>query len=37
MSAGLPSWRRLIEHMAQELGLDDAAIGAPDHLHDELR
>jgi hypothetical protein len=30
MSVGLPSWRRLIEHMAKELGLDDAAIGAPD-------
>jgi len=30
MSVGLPSWRRLIEHMAGELGLDDAAIGVPD-------
>jgi hypothetical protein len=30
MSVGLPSWRRLIEYMAAELGLDDAAIGAPD-------
>jgi hypothetical protein len=30
MSVGLPSWQMLIEHLAEELGVDQRTIGGPD-------
>jgi SIR2-like protein len=36
MSVGLPSWRKLIEHMANDLGLDEQVIGMPDVTYQAL-
>jgi hypothetical protein len=36
MSVGLPSWRKLIEHMASDLGLDEQVIGMPDVTYQAL-
>ncbi|WP_376701813.1 SIR2 family protein [Mesorhizobium sp. ISC25] len=36
MSVGLPSWQKLIEHMQNELGLDEDMIGAPEASYQAL-
>jgi hypothetical protein len=36
MSVGLPSWQKLIEHMAEELDLDKDMIGPPDASYQML-
>jgi hypothetical protein len=36
MSVGLPSWQKLIEHMAEELDLDKDMIGSPDASYQML-
>ncbi|MER9586666.1 SIR2 family protein [Mesorhizobium sp. M0276] len=36
MSVGLPPWRKLIEHMADDLGLDDQTVGMPDTTYQAL-